>query len=211
MLAVADRVAARIGGGDLPPGSWIDPAVNARLSGCSRRTFGEALAILAERGVVAHAVRNGRPAWQVPRHAPTTSRELVLRGRPMLLGLARMAADRGNPAARDALLAARALHLGIDGPGDLDARSQGYEAFLLILADLTGSAWMRKGVHALLDESRAMRLATIAGDIRLRLPPNTDGDMMRLARAIGARDPEGAVVAMDDHLLLVLHRFERDK
>lgn len=196
---LADAILTRIRGRDLPAGAMLDPDMLATMMDASRHDVLVALTQLEKGGFTARAAGQ----WTVRADRDSDPRELLARGQPLLVAMARLAAENGTPAEAAAIAAARDRFAGLAGDGSVETRSAAYCDMLLQAAGASGSRFHLDAVARLLDEAAPLIPPIVRHNMACFPDPSPDSDLARFARALMQRDPESATQAMEDHLLLI--------
>lgn len=202
---VANRLAQSISSRDLPPGSKLCPAMLSFLLQQDKSEVEAGFVLLRQEGLVELTV----DGWEVSRSSSTLPREVILRAAPTLIAIARFAASNGGPRAASELRNIYTIYRGIDGDGEVPTRAKAYEDFFTLLGELSGSIFLRRILDQLFGESIDIRYQIAKTEAEIGLRPEMDSELFRLIQAIAEQDCDSAGQAMDDHMLLLLHRFDR--
>ncbi len=201
---LANAIMARIRGRDLPAGARLDPVRLAPIMGAAEDQISRALEMLESSGAV---IRNGT-VWMVRRDRKAQPREILSRGKPALLAIARLAASHASPAQAAAISAARDRLGGLSGDGGLATRAAAYRETMELAALASGSRFHAGTLRQMLDEAADLFAPIAQRDMQMYPRPNPDGELLRFARAIVAGDPDAAEAAMKDHLLLLARHMD---
>lgn len=201
---LADCLALRIRGGDLPAGTRLDPAFLTRLHNSSPSLVVDALALLEGAGDIRQV--DGR--WQVSADRPRGAREIIFRAQPALVTVARLAALRATPQDAEAISTARDRLVGLRGDGSPQSRADGYRELMLRLGEASGSDFLLGAVRRLLREAAVMVDALARIDMLLNPTPQSEGELLRLTKAVAACDAEAAAEAMEDHVIIISHQMD---
>lgn len=201
---MADMIAARIHGGDLPAGTLIDPALIASVHGTGVGLVEDALALLESGSEVRRS--NGR--WRVSNARPRGPREIMIRAQPALVAVARLAATRATARQISEIGIAREKLVGLVGDGGPQSRADGYREMMLWLGEASGSDFLLHAIRRLLREGAAMVDALARMDMLVNPVPRADGELIRLVAAIRAGDAEAAAAAMEDHVIIISHQLD---
>lgn len=201
---LAEALMGRIQDRDLPAGALLDPASLAPVMEAREDQIAEALHLLEGRGV---AIRTGS-AWMVRHDRKAHAREILSRGEPVLMAIARLAAQHATPAEAAAITAARDRLGGVSGDGSLATRAAAYRETMELVALASRSRFHAEALRQMLDETAGLFIPIARRDMQIFPKPNPDGELVRLARAIMAGDPAAAEVAMNDHLLLLARHMD---
>lgn len=196
---LAAAILARIRGRDLPAGACLDPVRLAPVMAADKDRISDALRQLEQAGV---AVSAGQ-VWKVRADRPVHPREILSRGKPALLAVARLAALHATPAQAAGISAARDRIGGIAGDGSPETRAAAYREMIERVARASNSLFHIKTLRQMLDETADLFVPIAARDMEMHPEPNPEGELVRLADAISAGDPDAAEAAMKDHLLLL--------
>jgi DNA-binding GntR family transcriptional regulator len=201
---LADLLALRIRGGDLPAGTRLVPVVIAGLHGAPVALVEDALALLE----AAEDASRDEEGWRVSDDRPRGAREIMIRAQPALIAIARLATIHATPRQAGAISAARDKLVGILGDGSPQSRADGYRELMLGLGDASGSEFLLATIRRLLREAAPMVDALARIDMLLNPAPRVEGELLRLVRAIDSRDVEAAAAAMEDHVILISHQLD---
>ena len=196
---LAEALLCRILDRDLPAGASLCPASLGPVMAAREDQLADALRLLEHRGV---AVREGK-GWIVSHDRKAHAREILSRGGPVLLAIARLAAEHATPAEAAAITSARDRIGGMSGDGEAATRAAAYREMMEKIAAASGCRFYQETLGRMLDETAELALP-IAERYRLIYPvSNPDGELVRLAEAIMAADTAAAETAMEDHLMLL--------
>jgi len=201
---LADAILARIHDRELPAGALLDPARLSPVMEAREDQIAEALRLLEGKGVV---VRTDS-AWVVRHDRKAHAREVLARGEPVLLAIARLAAEHATPAEAARITSARDRLGGVSGDGSLATRAAAYRETLELVALASRSRFHVEALRQMLDETADLFIPIAGRDMQMFPRPNPDGELVRLARAIMAGDQDAAEVAMNDHLLLLARHMD---
>ena len=201
---LADTLMARIRDGDLPSGTQLQPSCLASVLAASLDDVASALERLEGDGAT---MREG-DGWVVRADRMASQREILARARPLLVSTARLAAQRCTPALAASFMALRDRVAGLSGDGTPPTRIRAYAALLRCLAGASGSAFHITAMERLLAEAQPTIEAIVRHNAMKRLPPDPDGELARLGRALMAGDPASAAQAAEDHVLLVSRQLD---
>ncbi len=202
---LVSRLRAFLASHALPPGSPISPQSVARQFEVDPETASAALDLLAAEGLLETDDAGG---LRLSTHGAKRNRDLVARVGPVLVGMARIAAEAAEPAdvlamrqARDRMDAAIAVR-------DAPARGQAYRDFITAFAAATHNAFYTAAAAQLLREGSQAIDALMPIDLIIFTANSEDGELRRLVDAVAAKNPIAAAEAAQDHASLMAHRLD---
>jgi DNA-binding GntR family transcriptional regulator len=202
--ALADELQLRIRGGDLPAGTRLDPGRLAAIHMAPSLLLLESLSLLEARGITVRADDGSHICAPRRGHA----RDIMLRARPALVAVVRLAATRASRQQIRTIADARDRLVGLAGDGSAAARAEGYRALMIGLADASGSTFLDRAIGRLLSEAAPLVEALCRVELVIHAVPPREGELLRLVEAVAAGDPDAAAEAADDHALLIGHRLD---
>jgi DNA-binding GntR family transcriptional regulator len=196
---LAAAILARIAGADLAAGIELDPERLSHMFGASGPDVALALQRLEAHG----AVRSERGSWRVATRRAGQGRDLSYWAVPLLRSIVALASARITPAEAAGVLAAYDRHVGLAGDGTPESRVEGYRLMMRRLAAASGSRFHTSSTAGFLDRAEAVLQRMVAHRMASRRMAEPDDELGRLAAALMQGNPQAAVAALEDHLILL--------
>lgn len=202
---LACMILHRIRGRDLPAGMELLPGRIAPVMQATSEDVAAALELLEDRGAT---IRLG-DGWMVRADRQRNPRDILLRAHPLLTTIVRLAAKRITKSQAMSVMAAFERFSGEAGPLDAAGRAEVYRGMLMLIADASGSSFHQAALRLGLQEAGDIIELLVSQSMQFSMERDPDDELARLARAMMSHDPESAVQAMEDHMLVVGQHMDR--